>query len=111
MTCKSKLVVNLKHNFSAQLEKQLEEQRTKNEWSSFVENTELILRYGFINKRKKGLFARKRMLLLTNRPRLIYIDPNTNVKKGEIPFDSSLVCEAKNFRMFLLHTVSYVNCH
>lgn len=90
----------------ALLDKMLEEQRTKNEWSSFVESTELILRQGFINKRKKGLFARKRMLLLTNRPRLIYIDPNTNVKKGEIPFDSSLVCEAKNFRMFLLHTVS-----
>lgn len=88
------------------LDKQLKEQQEHNEWSSFVENTELILKFGFVNKRKKGLFARRRMLLLTNKPRLIYIDPTTNVKKGEIPFDSSLVCEAKNFRMFLLHTVS-----
>lgn len=91
---------------SVLLEKQLQEQKASNEWSAFVESTELILKFGFVNKRKKGLFARKRMLLLTNRPRLIYIDPNTNVKKGEIPFDSNLVSEPKNFRMFLLHTVS-----
>lgn len=48
------------------------------------------------------------MLLLTNRPRLIYIDPNTNVKKGEIPFDATLKCEPRNFKMFFLHTVSRV---
>ncbi|CRL04421.1 CLUMA_CG017507, isoform A [Clunio marinus] len=85
------------------LQKLLEEQKQL-EWSAFVESDELILRYGFIMKRKKGLFARRRMLLLTNKPRLIYIDPNTNIKKGEIPFDANISCEAKNFRHFLVHT-------
>lgn len=56
-----------------------------------------------MNKRK-GFFARKRMLLLTSTPRLIYIDATANLKKGEIPFDSSLKCEAKNFKIFFIHT-------
>lgn len=89
--------------FTANLEKLLELQK-KNQWSSFVEPQELILKHGFVNK-KKGLFARKRMLLLTDTPRLIYIDANTNVKKGEIPFTENLSCEAKNFKIFYVHTV------
>lgn len=93
----NKIMFNL-----ANLEKLLEQQK-KNEWNSFVEKEELILKFGFVNKRK-GLFARRRMLLLTNTPRLIYIDPNTNIKKGEIPFDRSLACEAKNFKIFYVHT-------
>lgn len=89
------------------LERLLDEQRLNNEWASFVESTELILKFGLINKRKKGLFTRRRMLLLTNKPRLIYIDPASKVKKGEIPFDKHLKTEPKNFQMFLLHTVSH----
>ena len=85
----------------------LEDQRINNEWADFVESSELILRYGFVNKRKKGPYiTRKRMLVLTAKPRLIYIDPFSKVMKGEIPFDSHLTCETKNFRSFSLHTVS-----
>lgn len=90
-------------HFSATLEKLLEKQK-ENEWNVFVGDRELIIKYGFVNKRK-GLFARKRMLLLTNTPRLIYIDPHTRIKKGEIPFDFSLKAETKNFKIFHVHTV------
>jgi 3-phosphoinositide dependent protein kinase-1 len=87
------------------LEKLLEQQKKKNpRWSKFVEPSELILKQGYVNK-KKGLFARKRMLLLTNTPRLIYIDATSNVKKGEIPFTEKTFTEAKTFKIFFIHTV------
>ncbi|CAG9798713.1 unnamed protein product [Chironomus riparius] len=85
------------------LKKLLEDQKTNLHWSEFVEENEYIIKHGFINKRK-GLFSRRRMLLLTSTPRLIYIDAHANVKKGEIPFDSSLTCERRNFKIFFVHT-------
>lgn len=73
-------------------------------WQQFIEG-EIILRKGYVNKRK-GLFARKRMFLLTTGPRLIYIDPVNMVKKGEVPWSADLRVEAKNFKIFFVHTVS-----
>lgn len=46
------------------------------------------------------------MLLLTTGPRLFYVDPANMVLKGEIPWSPELRVEAKNFRIFLVHTVS-----
>uniref|UniRef100_A0A336L6Q3 3-phosphoinositide-dependent protein kinase 1 n=1 Tax=Culicoides sonorensis TaxID=179676 RepID=A0A336L6Q3_CULSO len=82
--------------------KLLLEQEKNNRWHAFADG-ELILKQGFINKRK-GLFARKRMLLLTTGPRLIYIDPVQMVKKGEIPWSCDLKTEPKNFKIFFVHT-------
>lgn len=82
--------------------RRLDEQTKSNKWHPFAEG-ELILKQGFVNKRK-GLFARKRMLLLTTGPRLIYIDPVQMVKKGEIPLSSELKVEPKNFKIFFVHT-------
>ncbi|KAG5676682.1 hypothetical protein PVAND_006498 [Polypedilum vanderplanki] len=89
------------------LEKLFKEQ-TKIQWSEFLDENEYLIKYGFIYKRK-GLIPRKRMLLLslalsTNTPRLSYIDANANIKKGEIPLDSTTVCEPKNFKTFFIHT-------
>lgn len=73
-------------------------------WNNFAEG-ELIVKHGFVNKRKGALYVpRKRMLLLTTGPRLIYIDPIQMIKKGEIPWSGELRVEAKNFKMFLIHT-------
>lgn len=83
-------------------EKQLAEQAKNNRWHRFAEG-ELILKQGLINKRK-GLFARKRMLLLCTGPRLIYIDPINMCKKGEIPWSADLRVEPKNFKIFFVHT-------
>jgi 3-phosphoinositide dependent protein kinase-1 len=79
------------------------EEQAKNPWHNYVKENEFIIKYGFVNKRK-GFFARKRMLLLTSTPRLIYIDAVANVAKGEIPFDATLRCEPKNFKIFFVHT-------
>lgn len=81
-------------------------QKDINKWKQFVEG-EVIVKHGFVNKRK-GLFARKRMLLLTTGPRLIYIDPVQMVKKGEIPMSRDLRSEPRNFKIFFVHTVSKV---
>lgn len=78
-------------------------QKDDNKWQQFVEG-EVIIKQGFVNKRK-GLFARKRMLLLTTGPRLFYIDPVQMVKKGEIPMSKDLRPEPKNFKIFFVHTV------
>ncbi|XP_058974945.1 3-phosphoinositide-dependent protein kinase 1-like isoform X2 [Musca domestica] len=81
--------------------KRLEAQKS-DKWHVFAEG-EVILKKGFVNKRK-GLFARRRMLLLTTGPHLIYIDPVQMVKKGEIPWSPELRAEAKNFKIFFVHT-------
>lgn len=86
-----------------EIERRLEKQKL-DKWHPFVENN-LILKQGFVNKRK-GLFARKRMLLLTMGPRLFYVDPYNMVLKGEIPWSPELRVEPKNFKIFFVHTVS-----
>ncbi|XP_063700254.1 3-phosphoinositide-dependent protein kinase 1-like [Culicoides brevitarsis] len=86
----------------AERARRMEEQARTNQWHPFADG-ELILKQGFVNKRK-GLFARKRMLLLTTGPRLIYIDPVQMVKKGEIPWSRELKVESKTFKIFFVHT-------
>lgn len=81
-----------------------QEEKNLDKWMKFVEG-ETIIKHGFVNKRK-GLFARKRMLLLTTGPRLFYIDPVQMVKKGEIPWSPEIRVEPKNFKIFFVHTVS-----
>ena len=51
----------------------LEEQRRTSKWADFVLPTELVVMTGTVNK-KKGLFAKRRQLILTDTPRLVYVD-------------------------------------
>uniref|UniRef100_A0A7M4EW53 3-phosphoinositide-dependent protein kinase 1 n=1 Tax=Crocodylus porosus TaxID=8502 RepID=A0A7M4EW53_CROPO len=82
----------------------LAKQAGGNPWHQFVENN-LILKMGPVDKRK-GLFARRRQLLLTEGPHLYYVDPVNKVLKGEIPWSLELRPEAKNFKTFFVHTVT-----
>ncbi|XP_067238596.1 3-phosphoinositide-dependent protein kinase 1a isoform X2 [Chanodichthys erythropterus] len=77
-------------------------QTSGNPWHQFVENN-LIYKMGPVDKRK-GLFARRRQLLLTEGPHLYYVDPVNKVLKGEIPWSPELRPEAKNFKTFFVHT-------
>lgn len=87
----------------AETNSKLEKQKS-DMWRSFADG-EGILKHGFVNKRKGTLYVpRRRMLLLTTGPRLIYIDPVQMVKKGEIPWSKELRVEVKNFKTFLIHT-------
>jgi len=80
----------------------LAEQEKSNEYHRFVERN-LILKQGLMDKRK-GLFARRRMFLLTEGPRFFYVDPSNFVLKGEIPWSKELRPEAKNFKILFIHT-------
>ncbi|CAL1278763.1 unnamed protein product [Larinioides sclopetarius] len=85
-----------------EMTQRLEEQAKNNPWHKFVQGN-LILKQGLVDKRK-GLFARRRMLLLTTGPHLYYVDPQSLVLKGEIPWSPELRAEPKNFKIFFVHT-------
>lgn len=80
----------------------IEAQARDNDYHKFVEGN-LILKQGFMDKRK-GLFARRRMFLLTEGPHLYYVDPSAKVLKGQIPWSKDLKPEAKNFKTLFVHT-------
>jgi len=61
-------------------------QSPKTKWTPFLRQGENQVFTGLTLKRK-GLFSKKRQLVLTDAPRLIYIDPDTMELKGEIPWD------------------------
>ncbi|XP_034936536.1 3-phosphoinositide-dependent protein kinase 1 isoform X3 [Chelonus insularis] len=94
--------MSIKNLTPDEMKNRLEAQRISSPWHPFVENN-LILKQGFVNKRK-GLFARKRMLLLTTGPHLYYVDSVNMVLKGEIPWSPELRVEPKNFKIFFVHT-------
>ncbi|VDO49281.1 unnamed protein product, partial [Haemonchus placei] len=83
-------------------QRKLEKQRQENPYHMFVQDN-LIIRSGLIDK-KKGLFSRRRMFLLTEGPHLFYVDPNSMELRGEVPWSPCMRTEAKNFRSFLVHT-------
>lgn len=87
---------------SAEIKKRLDAQKS-DKWNELVEGN-LILKKGLIDKRK-GLFPRRRMFLLTKGPHLYYVDPVTMILKGEIPWSPLLRTEPKNFKTFFVHTV------
>lgn len=55
-------------------------------------------------EKKRGFSVKLRQFLLTEGPRLIYIDPSTLQQKGEIPWTSKLSVELKTFKNFYVHT-------
>jgi len=84
----------------------LEEQIKTNKFHQFVRGN-LILKQGILDK-KKGLWARRRMFLLTEGPHLYYVDPDHMVLKGEIPWSETIRPEPKDFKVFFVHTPNRV---
>jgi len=80
----------------------LDLQKQNNEYHRFVDGN-LILKQGILDK-KKGLWSRRRMFLLTEGPKLFYVDPKEKVLKGEIPWSADMKTEMKDFRIFFVHT-------
>ncbi|XP_019853875.1 PREDICTED: 3-phosphoinositide-dependent protein kinase 1-like [Amphimedon queenslandica] len=83
-------------------EEKLKQQASTSTWHPFV-NGELIIKTGLVDKRK-GMFSKRRQLILTDAPRLYYVDPVAMVLKGEIPWSSNIKIEQKNFKIFFVHT-------
>ena len=66
--------------------------------------SKLVVCCHFVSLRQ-GLFAKRRQLILTDAPRLYYIDPVEMELKGEIPWSDALEVEQKNWKIFFIHTV------
>jgi len=81
----------------------LDLQRQNNEYHKFVEGN-LILKQGILDKKRGLLSTKRRMFLLTEGPRLFYVDPKEKVLKGEIPWSADMKTEMKDFRIFFVHT-------
>ena len=64
---------------------QEEEEDNGSRWQQFMAPGEKQLFTGEVWKRR-GLFSKKRQLILTDKPRLFYVDPDSMVFKGEIPW-------------------------
>ncbi|TPP60389.1 3-phosphoinositide-dependent protein kinase [Fasciola gigantica] len=75
-------------------------QERQNPFHRFVRNR-LILKQGILFKRR-GLFARKRMFLLTEGPHLFYVDVDSMTLKGEIHWSSFLTLEQKSDKLFFI---------
>ena len=79
------------------------------EWKnylSFFVKIPLLIKFRFFSgilDKKKGLFNRRRMFLLTEGPHLYYVDSSNMVLKGEIPWSSVLKTEIRDFRIFFVH--------
>jgi 3-phosphoinositide dependent protein kinase-1 len=79
-------------------------------WVKFLYKDERIVHSGRVVKRK-GLIPRKRFLILTNKPRLLYIDENKMKEKGEIPWSADIDVLAKDNRVFHIRTVGFLWFH
>jgi len=79
----------------------LSEQASKHAYHKFVQNN-LIIRQGILDK-KKGLFAKRRMFLITEGPAIFYVDPDAMELKGTISWTADLRIEQKDMKTFLIH--------
>jgi 3-phosphoinositide dependent protein kinase-1 len=70
-------------------------------WGGFLKPGELIVKMGFIYKRRK-LSIKKRMMILTSTPRLIYVDAKKMEEKGRIPLDGEYEIQIKNDTSFTI---------
>ncbi|MAB10903.1 MAG: hypothetical protein CME96_08570 [Hyphomonas sp.] len=86
-----------------QRQEQLARQAKESPWHAFLNDGELIVKTGLVDKRR-GLFSKRRQLILTDTPRLVYIDPEALEIKGEIPWSGELEPQFKNMRTFFVHT-------
>ncbi|KAK3741913.1 hypothetical protein QZH41_010033, partial [Actinostola sp. cb2023] len=89
---------------TTEFEERLTKQQAESPWHAFIENN-LVIKTRILDKRK-GLFAKRRQMILTEGPHLYYVDTAAMVLKGQIPWTKELRAEAKSFKVFFVHTVS-----
>eukprot|EP00474_Spongospora_subterranea_P005068 CRZ05526.1 hypothetical protein [Spongospora subterranea] len=71
--------------------------------SGFLTNSEVALMLGIITERK-GLFFKKKMLILTSAPRLFHISLGKKQQQTEIPWSASLRASIYKGNAFLIYT-------
>ena len=92
---------------SSERKEKLENQK-KSIWARFLSDDELIIENSACVK-SRGLSKTKRQLIMTDKPRIFYVDPEKMVIKGEVPISKGVTAEAKNSKNFCITVVSIVN--
>eukprot|EP01116_Phalansterium_solitarium_P024655 TRINITY_DN9088_c0_g2_i1.p1 TRINITY_DN9088_c0_g2~~TRINITY_DN9088_c0_g2_i1.p1 ORF type:complete len:500 (+),score=129.92 TRINITY_DN9088_c0_g2_i1:180-1679(+) len=79
-------------------------QELMKQWGKFLDLSEKIVHCGMINKRKGLLSNKRRQLILTDQPRLFYVDPEKMVQKGEIRWGdaAALKVSTRNSKRFTI---------
>lgn len=77
-------------------------------WSKFLMKSENVVYTALVIKRRR-FTAKKRQLILTDKPRILYVDPEKMALKGIIPWSNELYVIKKNAREFTIQTVSFRN--
>lgn len=73
-------------------------------WEKFIKKgEESIVKMGLVGKRR-GMFTKQRQLILTSKPRFVYIDKRKMKKKGEIEWSDGLWGEIRDDSIFYIHT-------
>ena len=72
-------------------------------WERFLFEKENVIYCSKIVK-KRFLSVKHRWLLLTDYPRLFYIDPETEIMKGQVPWSDSVCAAAEDDVNFVVHT-------
>lgn len=83
-------------------ERQIQEQKKMKE-SVFLGSDELMLMMGILGK-KGTIFTKRRLLILTDKPQLMYIDVDRMVVRGTIEYSPEMKCVAKNKKAFSVLT-------
>ena len=78
------------------------------DWNQFLLKQENIVFMSIVYKKRK-LSTKKRQLIMTDFPRLFYVDINTLEVKGTIPWSSDLKVEYRSPKSFSIKTVCNFN--
>jgi 3-phosphoinositide dependent protein kinase-1 len=85
-------------------QKMLDEQEKTSPWHGFCRPKELIIKTSLVDKRR-GLFSKRRQLVLTDSPRLFYIDPVELRMMGEVQLSQpDLTVQFRSPKTFFIHT-------
>lgn len=80
-------------------------------WERFLFEKENVIYCSKIIK-KRYLSVKHRWLLLTDYPRLFYIEPETEIMKGQVPWSDAICAAAEDDTNFVVHTPDrdYIFC-
>eukprot|EP00008_Paramoeba_atlantica_P004263 CAMPEP_0201480474 /NCGR_PEP_ID=MMETSP0151_2-20130828/4952_1 /ASSEMBLY_ACC=CAM_ASM_000257 /TAXON_ID=200890 /ORGANISM="Paramoeba atlantica, Strain 621/1 / CCAP 1560/9" /LENGTH=434 /DNA_ID=CAMNT_0047862337 /DNA_START=167 /DNA_END=1471 /DNA_ORIENTATION=+ len=98
-----------KFRFKADEEREKDEARKKAEeegtakWKKHLNQGETVFTYGLVVK-KRGMSTKKRQLILTNTPRLIYVDPKKDQTMGEVPWVDEMTFQVNSSKDFIVGT-------
>jgi len=84
--------------------KQLKEQQMieLSVWNRFLLPTDEIILACVLTEKRTGLISKKRQLIITDTPRIFYVDPIKLIQKGEIGVDMTLSAQFKSNKHFII---------